>query len=62
MDDVERISMLIGDIYDAALDPALWPTVLEQTATYVGGVCAAVVAQEPSAGSGAICFSASGSR
>ena len=31
-------SHLIGDIYDAALDPALWPGVLEGCAGFVGGV------------------------
>ena len=46
MGETERMSQLIGDIYDAALDPALWPAVLEGTAGYVGGACAALVAQD----------------
>lgn len=46
MDEVARVSSLIGDIYDAALDPALWPEVLERTAGYVDGACAALVAQD----------------
>jgi len=33
---------LIGDIYDAALDPGLWVNALERTCTYVGGVAAAL--------------------
>lgn len=37
MRDVEQLSLLIGDIYDAALDPALWPRVLEGSASFVGG-------------------------
>jgi DNA-binding CsgD family transcriptional regulator len=36
----EDLSALIGDIYDAALDPGLWVSVLEKTSHFVGG-CAA---------------------
>jgi DNA-binding CsgD family transcriptional regulator len=36
----ERLSSLIGDIYDAALDAALWPCALEKVYRFVGG-CAA---------------------
>ena len=32
----EILSLLIGDIYDAALDRALWPSVLEKTCGFVG--------------------------
>jgi len=32
-----RLSELIGLIYDAALDPALWPRALEQACLFVGG-------------------------
>jgi DNA-binding CsgD family transcriptional regulator len=31
------LSQLIGDIYDAALAPALWPRVLERSCAFVGG-------------------------
>ena len=31
------LSELIGLVYDAALDPALWPRALEQTSLFVGG-------------------------
>src|SRR5262245_22641058 len=37
MTEAARLSSLIGDIYDAALDPGLWPGVLEKTAGFVGG-------------------------
>jgi hypothetical protein len=37
MRDAERFSALIGDIYDAALDPSRWVTVLAQIARFVGG-------------------------
>jgi DNA-binding CsgD family transcriptional regulator len=40
MEEVERASKLIGDIYDAALDRALWPSVLESTCGYVHGFSA----------------------
>jgi hypothetical protein len=32
MDEVERLSALIGDIYDAALDSSLWLGALEKAA------------------------------
>jgi hypothetical protein len=37
MGELEQFSTLIGDIYDAALDPALWGNVLEQTCQFVNG-------------------------
>lgn len=42
MSELEQFSKLIGDIYDAALDPALWPEVLHATCDYVVG-CAAML-------------------
>src|SRR5207248_902192 len=35
--EAEELSALIGDIYDAALDPTLWPQVLPRSAQFVGG-------------------------
>ncbi len=40
--ETQRLSALIGDIYDAALDPELWPHVLEGAAGFVGGVASAL--------------------
>ena len=37
MSEIDQFSALIGDIYDASLDPALWPTVLQKTCGYIGG-------------------------
>lgn len=37
MRETERLSGLIGDIYDAALDPALWVGALGKTRAFVGG-------------------------
>jgi len=35
--EAEEISRLIGDIYDASLDPALWPPVFKEVTKYIGG-------------------------
>src|SRR5205809_7885683 len=43
MSEAERLSGLIGEIYDAALDPTLWPEVLAQSARFVDGFSAALV-------------------
>jgi DNA-binding CsgD family transcriptional regulator len=45
MDESERVSRLIGDIYDAALDRGLWPSVLEKTCEFVVGQSGALLAQ-----------------
>jgi DNA-binding CsgD family transcriptional regulator len=37
MDETQQLSALIGDIYDAALDPARWVDVLGKTRAFVGG-------------------------
>lgn len=42
MDGTERLSALIGDIYDAALDPALWGNALAKTRRFVGGHAASL--------------------
>jgi DNA-binding CsgD family transcriptional regulator/PAS domain-containing protein len=46
MDQEERLSTLIGEIYDAALDHEHWPTVLRHTADFVGGYAATIFAKE----------------
>jgi hypothetical protein len=46
MDEAERVSQLTGDIYDAALDRSLWPSVLEKTCGYVEGMCAQLGAED----------------
>jgi hypothetical protein len=42
MHETERLSALIGDIYDAALQPWLWANVLENAARFIGGPAASV--------------------
>lgn len=44
MDEIELISYLIGDIYDAALDRSVWQTVLQKTCEFVRGQTAMLVA------------------
>jgi DNA-binding CsgD family transcriptional regulator len=42
MHESELLSALIGDIYDAALNPALWVGVLAETRAYIGGCAIAL--------------------
>src|SRR5262245_1392636 len=42
MVETDLLSALVGDVYDAALDPALWPDVLRAIAEFVGGPAAAL--------------------
>ena len=42
----EQRSSLIGDIYDAALDPALWSVVLGKTRGFVGGSASALYSKD----------------
>ncbi len=42
----QRLSDLIGLIYDAAIDPSLWPAAIEQSAYFVGGAGAALFAKD----------------
>src|SRR5215831_6314004 len=46
MADLEEFSSLIGDIYDASLDPALWPSVFEQACRFVRCSSAHLFAQD----------------
>src|SRR5258707_1378337 len=42
MRDEKQLSALIGDIYDAALSPSLWPDAMRGSAAFVGGMRASV--------------------
>jgi len=46
MSDTELLSALVGEIYDAALDPSRWPAVLEQATTFVGGCAAGLYSKD----------------
>jgi DNA-binding CsgD family transcriptional regulator len=52
MSEPEQLSALIGDIYDAALDPTLWVGVLEKTARFVGGPAAGLFWKDAASKSG----------
>jgi DNA-binding CsgD family transcriptional regulator len=47
-DDVAAFSALVGDIYDAAVDPARWSAVLARVHRFVGGCAAAIAAKDAS--------------
>jgi DNA-binding CsgD family transcriptional regulator len=57
MDEAEQVSRLVGEIYDAALDQALWPSVLEKTCEFVQGQCAGLVGEDFLKGAGQFYFS-----
>ena len=46
MGELEQVSDLIGDIYDAPLDPALWQPVLQRIGDFVGGPAAALYSKD----------------
>jgi DNA-binding CsgD family transcriptional regulator len=46
IDETAQVSELIGDIYDAALDPSLWPLVLGKAKGFVGGVAASLYSKD----------------
>ena len=50
--DSRKLSDLIGDIYDAALDHALWPGVIKRAADFVGGIGAALFSKDAAGQSG----------
>jgi DNA-binding CsgD family transcriptional regulator len=45
-DEAAQVSSLIGGIYDAALDPDLWPLALKSIGQFVGGPAAALYAKD----------------
>jgi DNA-binding CsgD family transcriptional regulator len=51
MGEVEHVSSLIGDIHQAGLNPALWPTVLGLARAFVGGSAAALFYKDASGSS-----------
>lgn len=56
MGDLERLSALVGDIYDAALDPSLWPGALDLSHKFVGGCAAAIFAKDASSRTGFVYY------
>ncbi|MEO8883896.1 MAG: LuxR C-terminal-related transcriptional regulator [Devosia sp.] len=50
MQHFDKIEALIETIYDAAIDPALWPGALASIAGYVGGVASALLSKDTAQG------------
>jgi DNA-binding CsgD family transcriptional regulator len=46
VNEAEEISRLIGDIYDASLDPALWPAALAKASRFVGGSAVSLTSRD----------------
>ncbi|OJU29092.1 MAG: hypothetical protein BGN89_10535 [Alphaproteobacteria bacterium 64-6] len=56
MHDQEALSNLVGKIYDASLNPALWAETLEETKHFVRGMAAAVFCKDPKSKTGGIYY------
>jgi DNA-binding CsgD family transcriptional regulator len=46
MREADELSRVIGDLYDASLDPALWPNAIESVCGYVGAASASLHSQD----------------
>ena len=46
MSDLEQFSELIGDIYDASLDPGLWPGVFVNACKFIGASAATLASHD----------------
>jgi DNA-binding CsgD family transcriptional regulator/PAS domain-containing protein len=60
MPDDEQLSSLIGDIYDAALNPSLWVDVLGKARAFVVGVAASLYWKDVTSKRGAVRFTDGG--
>lgn len=56
MHETGQFSRLVGDIYDAALDPALWPPVLKSASEYVPGASGTLMSQDTLSGTAQFYF------
>ncbi|HKA73667.1 MAG TPA: LuxR family transcriptional regulator, partial [Xanthobacteraceae bacterium] len=54
MTEAQQVSSLIGDIYDAALDPELWTRVLQKGCAFVGGVASNLYSEDSATRTGNI--------
>jgi DNA-binding CsgD family transcriptional regulator len=55
--ELEQALSLAGDIYDAALDPALWPETMRRICEFVGGLAAALSSADAAAGTARFYYS-----
>jgi DNA-binding CsgD family transcriptional regulator len=46
VNETEELSLLIGDIYDASLDQALWPDAFDRIRGFLGGCTASLITQD----------------
>lgn len=56
MTDEEQLSELIGEIYDAALDPSLWTDAVGNAGRFVGGQAASIFSKSPVAREGILYY------
>jgi DNA-binding CsgD family transcriptional regulator len=56
MKKIEEVSSLIGDIYDAAMDPSLWMGTLGRISDFVGGHAAGLYTKDASTRTGGIYY------
>jgi DNA-binding CsgD family transcriptional regulator/PAS domain-containing protein len=56
MRETEQLSNLIGDIYDAALNPNLWTSVLKKSCQFVGGHAASLISKDACSKSGDVYY------
>ena len=56
MQEAKILSPLIGELYDAAIEPILWEPVLRKVAAFVGGHSAGVVVKDASAKTGGLAY------
>jgi hypothetical protein len=59
MDQAKQLSELIGEVYDAALDPSLWSDVVGKAGRFVGGSSAAIYSKSPITGNGNVYYESS---
>src|SRR5262245_19024893 len=57
MTETQPVSVLIGDIYDAALDPSKWRRVLQKGCAFVGGVACSLYTQDSATRTGHALYS-----
>jgi DNA-binding CsgD family transcriptional regulator len=56
MAEMEIFSLLVGNIYDAALDPSIWEGALRQAAAFVVGTSAALYSKDAAAKTGEVVY------
>ena len=56
IEEAERLAALIGEIYDAALNPSLWPRALNKCTGFIGGCAAALFVKDAASKTGGIFY------